>query len=184
MKALKNNIWRGICGIVIGLIMVLLPDLTLKYLVIVIGMMLLVFGGISLGIYINARKNRFFQRVPITGILSIILGLMLVIVPKFFLSIIMLILGILLILTGIIQISDLFILRKRKVKLSWIFYLFPIISLAGGIVVVLNPFASIESLMAFFGIASILSGCVDIVDIIAVRSAEKEVKNIELSAEE
>jgi len=157
--------------------MVVFPDLTLKYLVIVIGIILLVIGGILLGIYLNARKNGLHQRVPVEGALTIVLGLMLVIVPNFFISILMLILGVLLVLTGIIQITDIVILRKHDIKLSWIFYIFPIITFAAGIVVVLNPFGSIEALMMFFGIASLLSGIIDIIDEIVIRSAWRKKDN-------
>ena len=178
MKTLRNNIWRGIYAIIIGLIMVVFPDLTLKYLVIVIGIILLVIGGILLGIYLNARKNGLhYQRVPVEGVLTIVLGLMLVIVPNFFISILMLILGVLLVLTGIIQITDIIILQKHNIKLSWIFYIFPIITFSAGIVVVLNPFSSIETLMMFFGIASLFSGIIDIIDEIVIRSAWKKKDN-------
>ena len=174
MKTLRNNIWRAVYAIIIGLVMVVFPDLTLQYLVIIIGIMLLVFGGILLGIFLNAKKNGYAKRAPVEGILTIVLGLMLVIAPSFFLSILMSILGILLIFTGIIQISDIIMLRKHNVKLSWIFYVFPILIFGAGIVVVLGPFDSVKTLMVFFGIASLLSGIIDIIDEIAIRSAWKK----------
>ena len=175
MKTLRNNIWRAVYAIIIGLVMVAFPDLTLQYLVVIIGVMLLVFGGILLGIYLNARRNGYAKRAPVEGILAIVLGLMLVIAPTFFLNILMAILGILLIFTGIIQISDIIMLRKHNIKLSWIFYVFPILVFGAGIIVVINPFDFIiKPLMIFFGVASLLSGIIDIVNEIAIRSAWKK----------
>ena len=88
--------------IVLGLVLVLWPEAAVTYLVITIGICFIIPGLFSLLNYFTREKveGELSPMFPIDGAGSILFGAWLVIMPQFFVSILMYVLGALLVLAG------------------------------------------------------------------------------------
>ena len=118
MKILQSSVFRAICSIAIGCLLIKYPDNTVIWITVAIGILFLLSGIISLIVYINARKNVSEYRIldaegrviagekptfPIVGVGSLILGAMLALSPNVFITALMYIIGGILILGAINQ---------------------------------------------------------------------------------
>ena len=93
MKILQSSLFRAICAIAIGILLIKYPDNTVTWMTVAIGVLFLLSGIISVIVYVNARKHVAEYKItdaegntvvgtdkptfPIVGVGSIILGAML-----------------------------------------------------------------------------------------------------------
>ena len=114
MKSLNGSVLRCIFAIVLGLVLVLWPEAAVTYLVITIGICFIIPGLFSLLNYFTREKveGEPSPMFPIDGAGSILFGAWLVIMPQFFVSILMYVLGALLVLAGAQQLISLVSARK------------------------------------------------------------------------
>lgn len=153
MKVLRSSVFRAICAIITGILLVNNPDNTVKGITIAIGILFLVSGAISCATYLSARANsgdsevydaqgrlivRLKPAFPIVGLGSVLLGLILAIMPGTFVTSLMYILGAILILGAINQFMTL-VNVKKTCHLPILFWLFPSITLVTGMFVIIKP---------------------------------------------
>ena len=118
MKILQSSVFRAICAIAVGILLIKYPDNTVTWITVAIGVLFLLSGLISLIVYINARKNVSEYKIidaegrvvagekptfPIVGVGSLILGFLLALTPNIFITALMYIIGGILILGAINQ---------------------------------------------------------------------------------
>jgi uncharacterized membrane protein HdeD (DUF308 family) len=118
MKILQSSIFRAICAIAIGIMLIKYPDNTVTWITVAIGILFLLSGVISMVVYFNANKQVADYKItdangnviagekptfPLVGLGSIILGLLLAITPSIFITALMYIIGAILILGAINQ---------------------------------------------------------------------------------
>ena len=130
---MNYSIIRCICALVIGVLLVAWPEAAILYLVITIGVLFLVPGLFSLSGYL-IRGKQDGSRFPIAGLGSLLFGLWLMIMPAFFVGILMYVLGAVLVLAGISQIVNLSAARSWTVVPGG-FFVIPVLVLIAGIVV-------------------------------------------------
>ena len=106
MKTMNYSIIRCICALVLGVLLVAWPEAAILYLVITIGALFLVPGLFSVFGYLTRGKQNGMS-FPIAGLGSLLFGLWLMIMPAFFVGILMYVLGAVLVLAGISQIVNL-----------------------------------------------------------------------------
>ena len=155
MKVINNVTLRITFTLVLGIVLIICPLTAINYLVITIGILFLIPGLISILKRLVEKEQASETRFPIESVGSIILGLALIFVPDFFIGALMYILAGVLIFVGILQIWELFVVRKH----IWIpvaFYIPPVVVLLAGIVVLFNPFEIIETTFVILGIACII----------------------------
>lgn len=161
MKTINNSILRSIFAMMLGFVLVLWPEAAIIYLVITIGILFILPGLFSLLSYFTRDKsdNPMF---PIEGAGSILFGAWLVIMPTFFVNILMYILGGLLVIAGIQQVLMLISARKwNRVPMG--FYLIPALILITGILILTYPFGTAANTFVIFGIASLFYGACELV---------------------
>ena len=122
MKILQSSVFRAICAIAVGILLIKYPDNTVTWITVAIGVLFLLSGLISLIVYINARKNVSEYKIidaegrvvagekptfPIVGVGSLILGFLLALTPNIFITALMYIIGGILILGAINQYMNL-----------------------------------------------------------------------------
>ena len=118
MKILQSSIFRAICAIAIGIMLIKYPDNTVNWITVAIGILFLLSGVISMVVYYNATKHVAEYKImdengqviagdkpafPLVGLGSIILGLMLALTPTVFITALMYIIGAILVLGAINQ---------------------------------------------------------------------------------
>ena len=137
---MNYSIIRCICALVIGVLLVAWPEAAILYLVITIGVLFLVPGLFSLSGYL-IRGKQDGSRFPIAGLGSLLFGLWLMIMPAFFVGILMYVLGAVLVLAGNSQIVNFFAWRGWRGGPGG-FFLLTVFVVIAGIVGLFNPFTA------------------------------------------
>lgn len=161
----NTPIWGSILTIIAGLILVVWPELALSYIVILIGTLFLISGlFVTISYFTNkSQPNNSSSALLFTGIGSVLLGLWLILMPGFFVNILMFVMGGLLVLAGIQQIAALIVMRKNTV-IPYALYIIPSLVLLAGILVIFNPFTTATSVFILFGVAAILYGITGLIN--------------------
>lgn len=164
MRTLSNSILRSVCSLVIGVLLVVWPETAMIYLVITIGALFLIPGLISILGYFAHRSGEGYRPVfPVVSLGSALLGLWLMIMPEFFVSILMYLLGAVLVLAGIQLISGL-VSTRRYTPVAVGFYVIPVCVLLAGILVLLNPFATASIPFIVLGVSCIFYSLSDLIN--------------------
>lgn len=174
----KGALSRAILAIIVGLVLVIWPGVALKYIIMIIGAMFLVTGLIAFVVSNRNREDHRRSLVPFSGIGSMALGLLLLCLPSVFTTIFMFILGFILVFAAVGQFVSLAAARQFGV-VSPVSYLFPVLILIAGIVVLFDPFKSAESVFILFGITAIFYGITDLMNQYTIRKMRKAVEEHE-----
>ncbi|MBR5296937.1 MAG: DUF308 domain-containing protein [Parabacteroides sp.] len=165
MKSLNSSAVRSIFAIILGLILVLWPEVAVTYLVISIGVCFTLPGIFSLlGYFARKRMEREPDPMfPIDGAGSILFGACLILMPHFFVNFLMYILGFVLLIAGAQQIYSLIIARKWSI-VPLGFYIIPVLILITGIMILVYPFGAATHTFAIFGVATLVYGCSELIN--------------------
>lgn len=164
MKQLNNAVLRSIFAILLGLVLILWPETAIHYLVMTIGALFMVPGIISLINYLSRDKRESsYTMFPVDSIGSLLLGSWLILMPGFFVDILMYLLGAVLIIAGLQQIISLFHARKwSTVPVG--FYLLPTLILITGGMIIYNPAAIAANTFIIFGVAMLIYGINELIN--------------------
>lgn len=167
---MNYSIVRCICAILVGVLLVAWSDAAAIYLVIAVGAMFLIPGLYAIINYLWKGRTQNMP-FPLVSIGSGILGLWLMVMPAFFVSILMYVLGAILMFAGISQIVSLASAHKwTQVPMGY--YVVPILLLVAGFIVLLNPFAVASVPFLILGVSCIVYGVSELVNQIRFRKCE------------
>lgn len=182
MKVLRSSVFRAICAIITGILLVNNPDNTVKGITIAIGILFLVSGAISCATYLNARTKSGDSEVydaqgrlivqlrpafPIVGLGSVLLGLILAIMPGTFVTSLMYILGAILILGAINQFMTLVNLKKTNRLPVW-FWFFPSVTLVTGLFVIIKPMETASLPLLIIGWCLLFYGVTECINAVKI----------------
>ena len=188
MKILRSSVFRAICAIITGILLINNPDSTVRWITIAIGVMFLVSGVISCATYLNARKNAVGAEIydaegrliasprppfPLVGIGSILFGLILAVIPGTFVKSLMYVLGVLIILGAVNQFIALAGARRVFRVPAW-FWVCPSVILITGIFVIVKPMESAELPLLIIGWCLLFYGVTECVNAVKIY---RETKN-------
>ena len=164
----KGGIYRAVLAILLGLALLIWPADALKYVVMLIGIVFLAIGIIAF--IISSRNREEHQRsfAP----LSVILGLLLVCLPSTFATVFMFLLGFILVVAAVGQFVTLAAARQFG-RIAPVSFLFPVLILIVGIVILFDPFSSAESVFILFGITAVFYGVTDLLNQYSIRKMRK-----------
>ena len=190
MKILQSSVFRALCAIVIGALLIMYPDNTVTGITIAIGVLFLVSGVISTLTYVHARRHVSDYKIydaegrlvagqqpafPLVGIGSIILGFILALTPTTFVSALMYIIGIMLVLGALNQYIAL-IAGRRYGRISVWYWIMPTIILLFGLYVMIKPMSPLTTAMYFLGWAMLVYGCVELINALKFYSDKKKLQ--------
>lgn len=191
MKIFQSSIFRALCAMVVGVLLLKFPQDGVTWLTMAIGALFLVSGIISLIAYVHARKNAGEYIItdregrvisgtqptfPIVGIGSVILGLVLVLTPNTFINGLMYILGVIMVLGGVNQLMSL-IAARRLGSIPFGFWITPSIILLVGLFVLLKPGESAELPLIILGWCSLLYGVTELINALKIHRLRKQADN-------
>lgn len=192
MKILRSSIFRAVCAIITGILLINNPDSTVRWITIAIGLMFLVSGVISCATYFVARKNAVGSDVydadgrllvsvrppfPIVGIGSILLGLTLAVIPDVFVTSLMYVLGALIILGAINQFMVL-LGAKRMFRVPVWFWVCPSVILITGVFVLVKPMETAALPMLIIGWCLLFYGLTECINSVKIYKETKKFKEI------
>lgn len=187
MKLLQSSIFRALCSIVIGILLLKYPDNSVTWLTMAIGVLFLLSGIIALISYWTARRhageytitdakgnviNGSQPAFPLVGFGSLILGLTLVVSPAMFVKWLMYILGAMLILGSINQLMVL-VAARRFGKVGIFFWVAPILILITGILIFVKPMETAELPMIILGWCMLVYGVTETINSMMVYSLRR-----------
>lgn len=182
MRIIQSSIFRAICAIAVGILLIKYPGNAVTWLTMVIGIIFLLSGVFSCLAYLNARRHAGEYIItdaqgrvvsggtpvfPVVGIGSIILGVILVFVPAEFLELLIYILGAILVLGAISQFMMLLNARKWG-SVSWGFWVCPSLILLAGLFVLFYPKETMSMPMLILGWCCLLYGVTEIVNTLKI----------------
>ncbi|MBO6188087.1 MAG: DUF308 domain-containing protein [Prevotella sp.] len=188
MKLFQSSIFRALCAIVVGVLLIKYPDDSVTWLTMAIGALFLLSGVIALIAYWQAKRHAGEYTItdregrvisgsqptfPIVGAGSVILGLVLVLTPHAFINGLMYMLAAILILGGITQLMSLLSVRSMG-SVPFGYWICPSLILLTGLFVMLKPMESAELPLLILGWCSMLYGVVELLNALKIHRIKKE----------
>jgi len=158
-KIRKNPVLLSILMLVFGVILVAKPGLTLQVIVRLLGIGLLIGGAITLWGYFkgtNEEKTSYLNLCG--GVLAAAAGFVVLVRPSVIVNLFPTVMGILVLLNGIINLTKTLDLKKNGL-INWKPpCILALITIVSGIVILANPFSTMELLVMAIGAALIYNG--------------------------
>lgn len=187
MKVLQSSVFRAICAIAVGAMLIKNPDSTVRGITIAIGVLFLVSGVISCLAYFNARLHSAENEVydangkllvggkpmfPIVGVGSVILGFVLALMPDAFVTSLMYVLGAIILLGAFNQFMVLIQTRKYAALPLW-YWVSPTLILLTGLFVMIKPMETAGLPLLILGWCLLLYGVSECINAFKIHQYKK-----------
>lgn len=190
MKPFRSSIFRAVCAIAIGALLVKYREQTVTWITVVVGAIFLVSGIISITSWFASKRRNTDSSMdiydaqgrlinvpappfPIVGLGSIILGGVLVLFPNSFVNGLMYVLAAMLILGALTQFFNLTVAR-RFANIGIVWWVFPTLVLLVGLVAVLKPSFIATAPLLVLGWCMMVYGVVDLINSIKIHQCRKQ----------
>ena len=188
MKILQSSVFRAICAIAVGAMLIKNPDSTVKGITIAIGILFRVSGVSSCVAYFNARLHSAENEVydadgkllvggrpmfPIVGLGSVILGFVLALMPGAFVTSLMYVLGGIILLGALNQFMVLIQARKFATLPLW-FWVCPTLVLLTGLFVMIKPMESASLPLLIIGWCLLFYGVTECINAFKIHQYRKK----------
>ena len=192
MKGFLNNrrvscTLSAVCFVALGIFLLVWPDLSRIWICRLLGIALLVSGGVYVVSHFVKAKGAVavFHYDLILGVVLAIVGVWLLTTPDLILTFLQYILGVILVVHGVIDLQGALNLRAGSSAYWKIMLLLAVITIVLGVIVLVNPFATINALLMLVGIALIYDGISDLVILFQLKRTFRTLREgIESAVEE
>lgn len=164
LKKLKTNvvISAALC-ILLGIVLVVWPDLSMQIVCTAIGAVLLIGGGVRLAAYFMTKDGSVYAQMNlIMGIVLAVVGVWILLQPDKVLAIIPIIVGIVISLHGINNLQQAVSLCKEQYDKWWVALILGLLTVGFGVLLICKPFAALDTAVMMIGIFLIYDGVSDI----------------------
>lgn len=190
LKRMKTNIViSAVLCILLGVVLVVWPDLSMKIVCIAVGALLLIGGGVRLAVYFNTKDGSIYAQLNlIMGIVLAVVGIWILIKPDKVLAIIPIIVGIVIVLHGLNNLQQAFSLYKEKYDKWWIALILGILTVGFGVLLICKPFAALDTVVILIGSFLIYDGLSDLWIVSRIyrtaRALRQEAEALDVEAQE
>lgn len=163
MKFITSSIFRSLCSLLVGLLLLFNAEQMPALIVRLIGLLFLLPGVFGVGTYLYGQLNKnaiIRPSFPLMSIGSIFFGIFLELYPEEFVSYLVFLTGFLLLLAGINQLLSMFANRKVS-PFSWLLMLMPIVLIGVGAYCVTHTSEAPSILFKVLGATCIYYGLSD-----------------------
>ena len=173
LKSIRNSlILSSLLYIALGVVLLVMPELSLGFACLLIGGAVLVYGVVRLVAYLRGGENADKLDL-VLGILLILLGLCLLIWIRFLLAFVPMVLGIYILVDSLGSIKRSLDMKALGFSRWWISCLVAAALAVCGLVMVLNPFGTIEGLVMFVGLGFLVDGVTTLVNTILLERLQR-----------
>lgn len=181
MKVIHSSIFRAVCAIIVGVLLIQYREQTVTWITVAIGVLFFLSGVISLASYWAAKRNAekmqgqilsdsngkpimgMMPKFPLVSVGSLILGLLLALMPQVFIAWLMFILAFILILGALTQFVNLASAAKMG-RVGILFWLFPSVLLLLGLLTIIKPSAIASAPLLIIGWGMFIYGVVELLN--------------------
>lgn len=169
----------GCLSIILGVVLVLYPQLSTKLICIVFGAILVLCAVFHLVSYLRHKdETTFINFNLIAAVITGVMGIWIIVKPEMVVLIIPVIFGIVLIIHGISDLKQAIELKKRFYDYWWAALIIAILNILLGAVLLTDPFRAAVISVRVIGLCLIYDG---VSDLWIVSRVAKAVKDIEVS---
>lgn len=190
MKVIHSSIFRAVCAIIVGVLLIQYREQTVTWITIAIGVLFFLSGVISLASYWAAKRNAekmqgqllsdsngkpimgMIPKFPLVSVGSLILGLLLALMPQVFIAWLMFILAFILILGALTQFANLASATKMG-RVGILFWLFPSALLLLGLLAIIKPSAIASAPLFIIGWGMLIYGVVELLNAFKVSNNKR-----------
>lgn len=190
MKVIHSSIFRAVCAIIVGVLLIQYREQTVTWITIAIGVLFFLLGVISLASYWAAKRNAekmqgqilsdsngkpimgMIPKFPLVSVGSLILGLLLALMPQVFIAWLMFILAFILILGALTQFANLASAAKMG-RVGILFWLFPSALLLLGLLAIIKPSAIASAPLFIIGWGMLIYGVVELLNAFKVSNNKR-----------
>lgn len=190
MKVIHSSIFRAVCAIIVGVLLIQYREQTVTWITIAIGVLFFLSGVISLASYWAAKRNAekmqgqilsdfngkpimgMIPKFPLVSVGSLILGLLLALMPQVFIAWLMFILAFILILGALTQFANLASAAKMGC-VGILFWLFPSALLLLGLLAIIKPSAIASAPLFIIGWGMLIYGVVELLNAFKVSNNKR-----------
>ncbi len=186
---LKHNYFlTTILTVIVGLVLVIWPDISGKILCYTLGAAVILMGVIQLIGFLRGERLGIVNKFSVfMGIILVILGIFVCANPQTVLSIIPVVVGIVILMHGCMDIAYTLDIKNTGAARWWIALLAAVITFVFGLLLVLHPYFAFEMTMTILGIALLYDGGSDLALIIVAeykqRQSDKRVREFAQNVE-
>ena len=181
MKVIHSSIFRAVCAIIVGVLLIQYREQTVTWITVAIGVLFFLSGVIFLASYWAAKRNAekmqgqilsdsngkpimgMMPKFPLVSVGSLILGLLLALMPQVFIAWLMFILAFILILGALTQFVNLASAAKMG-RVGILFWLFPSVLLLLGLLTIIKPSAIASAPLLIIGWGMLIYGVVELLN--------------------
>lgn len=190
MKVIHSSIFRAVCAIIVGVLLIQYREQTVTWITIAVGVLFFLSGVISLASYWAAKRNAekmqgqilsdsngkpimgMMPKFPLVSVGSLILGLLLALMPQVFIAWLMFILAFILILGALNQFVNLASAAKMG-RVGILFWLFPSVLLLLGLLAIIKPSAIASAPLFIIGWGMLIYGVVELLNAFKVSNNKR-----------
>lgn len=190
MKVIHSSIFRAVCAIIVGVLLIQYREQTVTWITIAIGVLFFLSGVISLASYWAVKRNAekmqgqilsdsngkpimgMMPKFPLVSVGSLILGLLLALMPQVFIAWLMFILAFILILGALTQFVNLASAAKMG-RVGILFWLFPSALLLLGLLAIIKPSAIASAPLFIIGWGMLIYGVVELLNAFKVSNNKR-----------
>lgn len=157
-RADNHGVLLSVLMIILGLVLAIWPGHVMTTTLTILGIALLIGGALLIYSWYSGRTRISSVITLAEGIVMLVAGLILLISPKFIISIVPFCVGTVITLNGIFNLAQ--ALDQRKANYShWVSSLaMAILTIVLGVLILFNPFSTMEMLVVAIGIIIIYNG--------------------------
>ena len=157
--------------VLLGLALIIFPEISVSVLETVCGILFIVFGVIKLvGFFSKDLYRLAFQYDLVFGILMIVLGITMLVHPGSLANFICIALGVSILIDGLFRVQTSVEAKRFGIRTWWLIAVCGILAAVGALVLMFRPFESAPVLIVLVGISLVLEGILNLITVIvAVR---------------
>lgn len=173
LKSIRNGlILSSLLYIVLGVVLLVMPELSLGFACLLIGGAVVIYGVVRLAAYL--RGGPAADKLDLVlGVLLILLGLFLLIWIRFLLAFVPVVLGIYILIDSFGSLKRSLDMKALGFGRWWVSFLVAAALAICGLVMVLNPFGTIEGLVMFIGLGFLIDGVTTLVNTILLERLKR-----------
>ena len=162
---------------VIGLILIIFPEISMLAVCYMLGISAIVFGIVKFTGYFSSDPNGLALQFDFAfGVIAILLGLIVILHPGNVMALVPVIMGIYFMIDGIMKIQTAVDAKRFGVNGWWLILVSAIVTGAVGILLLINPFESAVALTVLLGITLLADGLSNIwIAAYTVKAIKKEI---------
>ncbi len=175
MTHLKSIPVMSVVAIIIGLVLILRPDTTLSLILFTVGTLLIISSIASIVDYYRLQRNSFHPSsvMMLNGIISGLVGLVLVVSPLFLMGFLLTLISIVIILGSMGQLINLLSFRRAGMNVSGVLFVMPFALLVIGIYMLSSPIDSVITITTLLGIGIIIFSALELAKYIITHKETK-----------